>query len=93
MSDFRSPRGFEEALRPPEIVILRGPAAAVYGSDAIAGVVNFILRDDFEGFEISTTYGITDRSDGQNEAISIATGGAEAMSRSSKDRPRTMGMR
>ena len=32
--------------------ILTGGASALYGSDAIAGVVNFILRDDFEGVQI-----------------------------------------
>lgn len=31
--------------------------APVYGADAIAGTVNVILKDDFEGFEISTSYG------------------------------------
>jgi iron complex outermembrane recepter protein len=36
--------------------ILTGGASAVYGSDAIAGVVNFILDTDFEGFSISTGY-------------------------------------
>ena len=30
--------------------VVTGGASAVYGSDAVAGVVNFILRDDFEGF-------------------------------------------
>jgi iron complex outermembrane receptor protein len=39
------------------IEILKDGASAVYGSDAIAGVVNFILRKDFTGLEISGTYG------------------------------------
>jgi len=37
--------------------VLTGGASAVYGSDAIAGVVNFILKDDFEGVQIDTQYG------------------------------------
>ena len=37
--------------------ILTGGASAVYGSDAIGGVANFILRDDFEGVEIGYQYG------------------------------------
>jgi len=36
------------------VEILTGGTSAVYGSDAVAGVVNIILRDDFEGVEIST---------------------------------------
>ncbi|MEL6366223.1 MAG: TonB-dependent receptor [Pseudomonadota bacterium] len=36
--------------------ILTGGASAIYGSDAMAGVVNFTLRDDFEGLEIDTSY-------------------------------------
>lgn len=32
--------------------VLTGGASAVYGADAVAGVVNFVLRDNFEGFEI-----------------------------------------
>src|SRR5262245_44122077 len=39
--------------------IITGGASAVYGSDAIAGAVNFMLRDDFEGFQVSTQYGET----------------------------------
>ena len=46
------------------IDIVTGGASSVYGSDAIAGVVNFILRDDFEGREISSTYEISEESDG-----------------------------
>ena len=36
-------------------------ASSVYGSDAIAGVVNFIMRKDFEGLQASIDYGISDR--------------------------------
>ncbi len=36
--------------------ILTGGASAVYGSDAVAGVVNFIMKKDFEGAEISGQY-------------------------------------
>jgi iron complex outermembrane receptor protein len=35
------------------VEVLKEGAASTYGSDAIAGVVNFILRKDYEGFEIS----------------------------------------
>lgn len=35
--------------------VLTGGAAAVYGADAVAGVVNFILNDDFEGGQVSLT--------------------------------------
>jgi iron complex outermembrane receptor protein len=39
------------------IEVVTGGASAVYGSDAIAGVVNFVLKDDFEGGEVTVTYG------------------------------------
>jgi iron complex outermembrane receptor protein len=39
------------------VEVLKDGASAVYGSDAIAGVVNFILRRDYKGVEISGTYG------------------------------------
>ena len=38
------------------IEILKEGAASAYGSDAVAGVVNFILRKDFDGFEVSGGY-------------------------------------
>ncbi|PHY17202.1 TonB-dependent siderophore receptor [Caulobacter sp. BP25] len=43
------------------IDVVSGGGSAVYGSDAIAGVVNFILKDDFEGLEFSTGYSTTDK--------------------------------
>ncbi len=39
------------------IEVLTGGASAVYGSDAVAGVVNFIMRDDFEGLRLDGQYG------------------------------------
>ena len=39
------------------VEVLTGGASAVYGSDAIAGVVNFIMKKDFEGLEITAQYG------------------------------------
>ncbi len=41
------------------VEVLTGGASAVYGSDALAGVVNFLLRKDFEGVELDGTYSIT----------------------------------
>lgn len=39
------------------IEVVTGGASTVYGSDAISGVVNFILKDDYEGAEFNVTYG------------------------------------
>ncbi|MBI3439270.1 MAG: TonB-dependent receptor [Proteobacteria bacterium] len=39
------------------VEVVTGGASAVYGSDAMAGVVNFVLKDDYEGAEIGATYG------------------------------------
>ncbi len=39
------------------VEVLSGGASAVYGSDAVAGAVNFILRDDFEGIEVTAQAG------------------------------------
>ena len=39
------------------VEVVTGGASAVYGSDAVAGVINFILKDNFEGAELSATYG------------------------------------
>ena len=44
------------------IEVLKDGASAVYGSDAVAGVVNIIMRDDFEGFEVSAGGGWTTES-------------------------------
>lgn len=38
--------------------VLTGGASSVYGADAVAGVVNFVLDTDFEGFKINANYGV-----------------------------------
>src|SRR5277367_29448 len=40
------------------VEVLTGGASAVYGSDALAGVVNFVMRKDFEGIEVDGQFGI-----------------------------------
>ena len=47
---------FPEAMV-ERVEVVTGGASAVYGTDAVAGVVNFILKDDFEGFDIHTQFG------------------------------------
>ena len=56
------------------VEILTGGASAVYGSDAVAGVVNFKLRDDMEGLEVDAGYGITGQGDAAEWSTSL-TGG------------------
>jgi len=56
------------------VEIITGGASAVYGSDAIAGAVNFILRDDFEGAQFRYQYGETDRGDGQSRKMELLFG-------------------
>ncbi len=56
------------------IDILREGASPIYGSDAVAGVVNIILRDDYEGTSISGQFGITDKGDGETYQTDFVTG-------------------
>jgi outer membrane receptor protein involved in Fe transport len=57
------------------VEIITGGASAVYGSDAIAGVVNFILKKDFQGAEASFQYGLSDKGDGRDVAMNGLIGG------------------
>src|SRR5512134_15236 len=54
--------------------IVTGGASAAYGADAVAGVVNFVLNREFEGFKTKYSTGITDEEDGQNYNVSLAGG-------------------
>ena len=53
---------------------ITGGASAVYGADAVGGVTNFILRDDFEGIEIDTQYSTSDEGGGEEARISAVFG-------------------
>ncbi|MFU8763938.1 MAG: TonB-dependent receptor domain-containing protein [Haliea sp.] len=57
------------------VEVVTGGASAVYGSDAIAGVTNFILRDDFEGFEVQSQLNNDTRGNGWTTDTSITMGG------------------
>lgn len=48
------------------IDILTGGTSAVYGADAVAGVVNIITKTDFEGLRVGGSYGISQRGDNRN---------------------------
>ncbi len=56
------------------IEVLTDGASSVYGSDAVAGVVNFILRSDYQGAEFSANYGISDKDDGQQTGYQFTFG-------------------
>ena len=58
-----------------DVEVLTGGASAVYGSDAVAGVVNFILKDDFEGVQVSTGYEITEEGDAEIFNTDLTIGG------------------
>ena len=54
--------------------IVTGGNSAIYGSDAIAGVVNFILRRDYEGFQVRGHAGIHEQGYGGNQYVSAMYG-------------------
>lgn len=55
--------------------IVTGGASAVYGSDALAGVVNFRLREDFEGVEVNVLGDITGEGDAEKFNFDLTMGG------------------
>lgn len=69
-------------LIPPAMIdridVVTGGASAVYGSDAIAGVVNFILKRDFEGLEFRAGYVQTDDGDAKQYSLSSTVGASSA---------------
>ncbi len=53
---------------------ITGGASSVYGADAVAGVVNFITKRDFEGVDVDTQYGQTAEGDGMEFRYSVVLG-------------------
>jgi iron complex outermembrane receptor protein len=54
--------------------VVTGGASAAYGSDAVAGVVNFVLDNEFTGLKGSVAYGVTDLGDGDTYQGDLAAG-------------------
>lgn len=57
------------------VEIITGGASAIYGADAVAGVVNIITRKNFEGVEVSVGYGASKHGDNKNPTASVMFGG------------------
>lgn len=58
------------------IDMVTGGASAVYGSDAVAGAVNIILKDDFEGFDLQVANTTSEERDADRDNISLTLGSA-----------------
>jgi iron complex outermembrane receptor protein len=56
------------------VEVLKDGGSAIYGSDAIAGVVNVILRKGFQGLSTQLSYGISEYGDGKTPRLSVTAG-------------------
>ena len=56
------------------VEIVTGGASAAYGSDAVAGVVNFVVNKKFEGIKLTADTGVTSRNDGFSYSLGLAAG-------------------
>lgn len=54
--------------------VVTGGASAAYGSDAVAGVVNFVLDTKFEGIKLAAQAGVSSRKDNPQQKVSVAVG-------------------
>jgi outer membrane receptor protein involved in Fe transport len=54
--------------------VLKDGASAIYGADAVAGVVNIVTINDFEGLKLSSKYGVTDEGDGEDLTFDLLWG-------------------
>ncbi|HEY3518034.1 MAG TPA: TonB-dependent receptor [Gammaproteobacteria bacterium] len=83
MVPFNDDGEVDTSMIPPALIdridIITGGASAVYGSDAISGAVNVILKDDFEGVDVQLNTSQTGESDGQDTfaAVTLGTNAAD----------------
>ena len=56
------------------VEVLTGGASAVYGSDAVTGVINFKMKKDFQGLDVSGSYGISGRGDAPRYSVDVIAG-------------------
>src|SRR3546814_8500766 len=54
--------------------VLKDGASAIYGADAMAGVVNLVTRTDYEGLGLSVRQGITEKGDGSDFTADLLWG-------------------
>jgi len=57
------------------VEILKDGGSAIYGADAVTGVVNIITRSDYKGAEAYGSYGISGKHDGQEQRVGLVAGG------------------
>ncbi len=66
------------SMIPPSLIerleVTPGTGGAIYGADAVGGVVNFILKDDFDGLDLLAQYGVTEYGDGQRYRGAVTWG-------------------
>lgn len=56
------------------VEILKDGGSALYGADAVAGVVNFILRKNYQGVNLKGSYGVSSHSDAAEKQVSLTAG-------------------
>lgn len=56
------------------VEVLKDGASAVYGADAVSGVVNLITKDEFDGFKLDTKFGISDEGDAEEYLVDLTWG-------------------
>ena len=56
------------------VEVLKDGASALYGSDALAGVINIILRSDYDGTEVTASYGVSSEGDANETRLNFAKG-------------------
>lgn len=61
-----------------QVEILTGGASAVYGSDALAGVINIKLKKDYEGFKVSANFSVPEKGGAEAQQFSLSMGGSFA---------------
>jgi outer membrane receptor protein involved in Fe transport len=66
------------------IEILKDGASALYGSDAIAGVINVILKNEYQGADISSYYGVSQRGDDEVWHVELTSGISHSFNENSK---------
>lgn len=78
VAGFRGSQAVDVGTIPRALVksveVTTGGASAVYGADAVTGVVNFILRDDFEGFQVDMSTGQPQAGAGETTILDLTWG-------------------